>query len=229
MATNARIEADEKHTRKGDTRNRRYALHEIMKIPGLNSHVMRFLESKDMVQVMRVDKRWYKAAQDPLVWSSLCITQPEDCDLESHPFSRYQKLRVLTTSKKGISLFLRDELLIKLVQHCPNLQTLDVAWYGNIADASILSAAQHCPNLQSLDISWCKQITDKSILAVTQNCCNLQSLNVRNCWNLTEKSIFSLVQNCRNLQYLDVKFCHQLTDKSVLSLTQNCPHVRLTL
>lgn len=170
---------------------------DFVEVPHLKNYFLQFLNSTDMAEVLRVNKTWNVLANETASWNYLRIIEPSACDEKTHPFSRYQGLKVL---KVDVGHQLEDEFLIKM--------------------------SENCPNLRELDLYICPKLTDKSIVAVTQNCTKLQKLRLTHCNKLTDKSITSVAENCPNLQVLNLVFDRTITDASILTVTQRCPELQ---
>ena len=92
----------------------------------------------------------------------------------------------------------------------PKLNSLNLAWCGNITDASLSEVARRCSKLQTLDLTCC-YITDAGMAEVGK-CTNLQSLNLWDCQNITDAGMVEVARRCSKLQTLNLSCCRNITD-----------------
>ncbi len=90
-----------------------------------------------------------------------------------------------------------------------NLVSLDLS-YTMITDDQLHWLLQHCPNLTSLDLSGCKNITGSFALSLRFD--KLSALNMGSAKQLTNTNLSTILQNCPHLKKLKIQQCEQLTD-----------------
>lgn len=138
-----------------------------------------------------------------------------------------------------------DAVVLKVAEHCPNLQHLDLRACGLVSDTSIIQIANSCPQLHHLNVGRIRErerITAASILPlakqtqitvlglagcdVTDECmfaiaeCRgevLERISVNNCPRITDRSLRNFVNHCKKLSVLELKECRNLTDWGALA------------
>lgn len=122
-----------------------------------------------------------------------------------------------------------DESIIRLIETCPHLNSLDLTCCYKTTDLSVVSLAYRCPDLYSLNLDRCNNITDSSIIELADKCANLNTLNLSRLY-VTDVSIIRIAEKCPHLHCLDVSNCFNITDTSMIRLAAGCPHLeRLNL
>jgi hypothetical protein len=136
-----------------------------------------------------------------------------------------------------------DKSLCKILDGCPNLQSVDLSDCRNITDLSIARLAAVCPYLTSLNVKGSIQITDLGIIklafgcprlhslnlsqcsisAVGLKCPNLHSLNLRDCEYISDISLLNLKLECPNLHTLNISWNYGITDRGLIKLSEGCP------
>jgi F-box/leucine-rich repeat protein 2/20 len=101
-----------------------------------------------------------------------------------------------------------DTGIVKTVEGCPNLHTLNMSFCNDITDISVIKVAEGCPNLHTIDLEGCSHITNTSIKRVAKSSHNLQILDVSRCRNITEPSLTSIVDQCPNLKVMNLDGCN---------------------
>jgi hypothetical protein len=92
-----------------------------------------------------------------------------------------------------------DESLIRIVECCPNLESVKLSGCHDITDKSISKLADKCPHLNSLDLigSW---ITDISVVRVAEKCLKLHTLDLGGSNDITDTSIVRYI--CTSMYYI---------------------------
>jgi hypothetical protein len=69
----------------------------------------------------------------------------------------------------------------------------------SINDICLIRIVEGCPNLRSLDISICDVITDTSVIRIAECCYHLEKLNIgdRGFRNVTDKIFIRIAEGCR--------------------------------
>ena len=106
----------------------------------------------------------------------------------------------------------------KVLQHCSQLQFLDISNSASLTDATLLHCSTYTPKLRSIVLDN-DMITD---LGVSSLLCALPifSLSVAFCSNITDKS-FACIKESSKLEEVNVMWCNKLTDESLRRL-QRC-------
>jgi hypothetical protein len=118
-----------------------------------------------------------------------------------------------------------DDSIIRLIEMCPHLNSLDLTCCYKTTDLSVVSLAEQCPDLYSLNLDRCNNVTDSSITELAEKCSNLNTLNLSRLY-VTDISITRLAENCPHLHCLDVSNCYNITDSSMLILAEKCHHLQ---
>ncbi|RUS14138.1 hypothetical protein BC937DRAFT_94283 [Endogone sp. FLAS-F59071] len=138
-----------------------------------------------------------------------------------------------------------DAVVLKVAEHCPNLQHLDLRACGLVSDTSIIQIANSCPQLHHLNVGRIRErgritaasilplanqtqitvlglagcdVTDECMLAIAK--CRgevLERISVNNCPRITDRSLRSFVNHCKKLSVLELKECHNLADWGALA------------
>lgn len=77
-----------------------------------------------------------------------------------------------------------DDLLVPLSNGClKDLREVDLG-ETNITDQSLIKLADHCPKLESLDLEGCQHVTEVGIEYLTRHGASIKYLNVKDCFNI---------------------------------------------
>jgi hypothetical protein len=104
-----------------------------------------------------------------------------------------------------------DKSIVRLVENCYGLESIDMNRCVNLTDISILKLAECCSNLHTLKVSDCVNLTDISILKLAECCSKLKYLNISFCNNLTDSLIIKLLECCKEIQYINISWCDRMT------------------
>ena len=122
--------------------------------------------------------------------------------------------------------FIRDDMAIFIISHCPCLLSIDIGDYNRpdpqVTDHTLQSIAEHCTGLESLSLSDCREITDSGVITISEHCTGLQSLNIQGCHQISDASIISISTHCTGLQSLNLESCGQITDASIITISTHC-------
>mmetsp|Transcript_9409 Transcript_9409/g.9211 ORF Transcript_9409/g.9211 Transcript_9409/m.9211 type:complete len:114 (-) Transcript_9409:13-354(-) len=75
-----------------------------------------------------------------------------------------------------------------------DLDMLGVRRKPVLTDTGIVKLLQKCPNLHTLELYDCHDITDTSIVKIAECCPTIHTLDLRGCWKITDSSIVMLVE-----------------------------------
>ena len=112
-----------------------------------------------------------------------------------------------------------DGGLMKLVEGCPQLESISLAFCRTITGLAIAHMAQHCSRLISINLSECYMIGDDGFCAIAQRCQGLQIAELSNCPGLSNAAIQQLLK--LPLRSLNVSGCRDITDGSLAGV--HCP------
>jgi len=132
--------------------------------------------------------------------------------------------------------------LVEVMQQCPNLTTLSLAWCRHLEDEDLQAITLCCPNqetnqswkmsqLRHLDLSNCPGVTDAGLAIIGQNCPNLQGLNLNGCSHITDNGTQVLTYNIggspnfKQLQTLSLSGT-KITDQSIGYIIRFCRDVQ---
>ncbi|CCD24191.1 Amn1p NDAI_0C05320 [Naumovozyma dairenensis CBS 421] len=112
---------------------------------------------------------------------------------------------------------LNDQQLVKLSNHIPNLETLDLRACENISDIGVVSIALRCPKLKLCNLGRHKNnhlITNVSLLGLGKYT-NVETIGFAGC-NINDSGIWEFAKlNGANIKRLSLNNCNQLTDYSI--------------
>ncbi len=187
----------------------------FFKTPHVNSHIISFLDTKEIASVIRLlNKQANRATR-----AALRIQLSAKTSLTYKEIVDYQD-----------SLALEDPAAV--LQFCINkkheshLTQLDLSRWYNIDDASLGRFAAGCPNLTSLNLSLCWRIKEPGLRALAQ-CPNLLSLNLSGCDQLTDAMLRELAL-CTKLTSVNLSHCDQLTDAIIAVLPNHLTSINLS-
>ncbi|CAJ0834040.1 9588_t:CDS:2 [Entrophospora sp. SA101] len=86
------------------------------------------------------------------------------------------------------------EILLSIVKNCPKLFKLEIEGkdYNNQTLYKIL---EHCPNILTLNINQCMNITDELLIATYKLCTNLKKLSFKKIFEITENFVISTLNH----------------------------------
>lgn len=179
---------------------------------------------------------------------------------DSFNFERLENFPNLESLSLSGSLDIRIvtvEMLQKLSEWCPNLQSLNIGCFPfkdahlaaikgltNLRDLKLHNyiittsgfetIASHFPQLRVLNLSRCENFTDKALQKIAQAHPELQHLDVSGCDKLTDVGIKALSEHCKKLEVLDLNSdftSHRIIrDEAIVNIAKSCPNLlRLNL
>ena len=126
--------------------------------------------------------------------------------------------------------------LNSILEHCVNLETLDVGDTGISDNGLQLAVSGELTSLRHLDVSGCRAVTDLSLrrMAGADNAAGggnnsglcLQSLRVSGCTELTDRGILALYPVNGRLERADFSGCWRLSGRVLAAFAANCPRLR---
>ena len=154
-----------------------------------------------------------------LVTDRAVIHAAEHCDLKSVDLS----------NKDNIT----DESILALAKNCPNLEVLRCDSFdkddARITDAAVLALAR-CTRLETLDLAGFGAVTDASIVPLVTRCRSLLDLCLNFC-SVSDVGVMSIARNCPMITALSLggeSRVHEsiIHDKSIVALASGCPRLR---
>ncbi|XP_047327088.1 F-box protein At1g47056-like [Impatiens glandulifera] len=108
---------------------------------------------------------------------------------------------------------IRDDGLIAVAKHCPNLQELVLVGV-NPTRLSLEPLATNCKNLERLALCGSESVGDPEISCIAEKCIALKKLCIKNC-PVSDLGLEALAGGCPNLVKVKVKKCKLVTSKGV--------------
>lgn len=125
-------------------------------------------------------------------------------------------------------LFLNDQAVEALANHCHDLRALDLSNGTLITDASLFALARGCERLERLNLSGCSRTSELGLKVLAENCSSLMHLNLCGCSNAgSDQALLALARNCIALQSLNLGWCERITDLGVTGLALWCSDLRV--
>ncbi|KAG2307205.1 hypothetical protein Bca52824_026953, partial [Brassica carinata] len=122
---------------------------------------------------------------------------------------------------------LEDNAVEAIVNHCHELQDLDLNKSLKLTDHSLYTLARGCTNLTKLNLSSCTSFSDTGLAYLTRFCKKLKVLNLCGCVEAVSDNAFQTIgENCSQMQSLNLGWCENISDDGVMSLAYGCPDLR---
>ncbi|XP_060573018.1 F-box/LRR-repeat protein 7-like [Ruditapes philippinarum] len=119
------------------------------------------------------------------------------------------KLQVLNLSECSL---ITDEVILDLAQACgKQLRDLSLSWCWFLTDTGLISIVDHCCNLESLDILGIDKIYGECLSRVPEEMTRLQFLDLRQCNKILDNLIVDMVRRKKDLRvinYYGEEFIH---------------------
>ncbi|KAK3595438.1 hypothetical protein CHS0354_003433 [Potamilus streckersoni] len=120
-----------------------------------------------------------------------------------------------------MSCGLSDEGVFQLAK-LKKLKVLDLSNIAKLTPRSVVKVAQHCTQLECLNISLNHVMDDACMTGIAQFGSNLRRLYCVSC-NITDEGLKNLAKYRPNLEALDIAWCRMVTIKGVKALSEACP------
>jgi hypothetical protein len=114
--------------------------------------------------------------------------------------------------------------ILRIVQMCPNLRSLDIAKNDGFNDAAIIEISRHCPLLEELELFGCSffdHITDVSISEVARTHPGLKKLGVGES-DVTDEGLYAIAEHCKGLKSLCTSWSVKVSDAGIIRIAENC-------
>jgi len=157
----------------------------------------------DLLQCMRVSKRWAKTSVD-LLWhrptctdwnkhSSICNTLSSP-----HPYFAYKDF-IKRLNLASLAESVNDGSVVSLAV-CTRIERLTLTGCEHITDHGLVGLLTGSHNLLALDISGTRDITEASMMVLADNCTKLQGLNISGCSKISNDSLVAVANSCKQLK-----------------------------
>ncbi|XP_053399966.1 F-box/LRR-repeat protein 2-like isoform X3 [Mercenaria mercenaria] len=108
------------------------------------------------------------------------------------------KLRVLNLSE---CIEVNDQVVSDMLQACgSHLKELSLSWCDSITDTGLISIVDHCCNMENLDLSGIGSIYGECLLRVPEEMTKLKFLDLRLCRQILDNLIDDIVQRKKDLK-----------------------------
>jgi F-box/leucine-rich repeat protein 2/20 len=212
----------------------------------LRVQILSYLEAKELVQVSRVSKSFYKFAFDGQLWTSFDASEfYQDIPAESlariivaaGPFIKNLNLRGCVQ----VEHFKRTEVIAKACKNlmnatlegCRNFQKstlhsllrsnerlvhLNLTGLPAVTNSSCKIIAESCPQLETFNVSWCNKVEAKGIQLVVEHCHKLRDLRAGEVRGFDNIEAAEAIFKRNNLERLVLAGCAELNDEALQTL-----------
>ncbi|KAI6246566.1 SCF E3 ubiquitin ligase complex F-box protein grrA [Erysiphe necator] len=185
-------------------------------------------DPQDLLNCMRVSKKWARNCVDLLWHRPACTTWNKHSYIcrtlsLSQPFFAYRDF-IRRLNLAGIADGVNDGSVLPLAV-CNRVERLTLTNCEGLSDNGLMSLLNGSSNLLALDISGDSQITERSMEVLANNCSRLQGLNITGCNRISSASMMLVAEKCRNIKRLKLNDCDQLDDAAVIEFSKKCPNM----
>eukprot|EP00054_Salpingoeca_dolichothecata_P007641 m.43973 g.43973 ORF g.43973 m.43973 type:complete len:261 (+) comp17199_c0_seq4:42-824(+) len=168
--------------------------------------LLQVLKHLDVVELCRcvapVCSRFRSLSLDPALCTSLEVTK----------WTRKYEIKINSKST-----------ILRLTSRSPLLKSLDLSNLGFVDDILLETIIQSCPQLRHVYLAFCVEVSEDALHKLFQQC-NLQSLDLEGCCNLEDETFTNVQPSCLSgLAHLNLSHCSILTDLTLTLLTESCP------
>jgi len=206
-------------------------------------HVFSYMRPKELVQLSRVSKMFYKFCFDGQLWTSFDASEfYQEIPAESlariivaaGPFIKDLNLRGCVQ----VEHYKRTEVIVKACRNlmnatlegCRNFQKhtlhnllksneklvhLNLTGLAAVSNTSCKIIAESCPQLESFNVSWCEKVEAKGIKAIIDSCSRLRDLRAGEVRGFDNVATAESIFNTNNLERLVLCGCVELTDEAL--------------
>ncbi|KAF8854910.1 SCF E3 ubiquitin ligase complex F-box protein-like protein grrA [Acephala macrosclerotiorum] len=182
----------------------------------------------DLLNCMRVSKRWARNSVDLLWHRPACTTWNKHgfiCRTLSLPdpyfaYRDFIKRLNLAALSDGV-----NDGSVTALQFCKRVERLTLTGCDGLSDGGLVGLLEGNHHLLALDISGDTQITEASMYTLADNCKRLQGLNISNCTRISNQSMIAVAENCKYIKRLKLNDCDQLEDVAIMAFANNCPNI----
>ena len=204
----------------------------------LVTRILSYLNTKQLMGVARVCRRFYFLAWEPELWQRISFSE-EHVDVDRALKTTFQLVTrngvSLSATVKKISLSgssrLTDRGLALIARRCQHLEELEIQYCVNVTNGGLLDLTSRCSKLNHLDVSGCPMVSAVNVVSSGQHHSssahlNIQYLDLSDCPHVDDTSLRLVVESCPQLQYLYLRRCSRITDASLRSISSYCLMLR---
>jgi F-box and leucine-rich repeat protein GRR1 len=164
---------------------------------------------QDLLNCMRVSKRWARNSVDLLWHRPACTTWNKHsaiCKTLSLPdpyFSYRDFIKRLNLAQlaEGVN----DGSVVPL-SVCTRVERLTLTNCEGLTDGGLTALLEGSSHLLALDISGDTQITEDSMVMLAEHCRRLQGLNISQCIRISNESMIKVAESCRYIKRVSYNF-----------------------
>lgn len=185
-------------------------------------------DPKDLLNCMRVSKKWARNSVDLLWHRPACTTWNKHGSIcktlsLSKPYFAYRDF-IKRLNLTGLADEVNDGSVLPL-SVCNRVERLTLTNCEGLSDNGLISLLTGSHHLLALDISGDSQITERSMEVLANNCQRLQGLNITGCNRISSASMMLVADKCRNIKRLKLNDCDQLDDAAIIEFSQKCTNM----
>lgn len=209
----------------------------------LQVHIFSYLSPKQLVQVSRVSKSFYRFCFDGQLWISLDASEfYQDIPAESlariimsaGPFIKdlnlrgcvqvehYKRAEVLAKACKNLMNAtlegcrnFQKNTLHSLLESNDKLVHLNLTGLTAVSNKSCRIIAESCPQLESINVSWCSKVDHRGIKAIVNSCTKLRDLRAGEVRGFDDLELAKTLFRTNRLEKLVLGGCAELTDDAL--------------
>ncbi|RFU25297.1 hypothetical protein B7463_g11036, partial [Scytalidium lignicola] len=183
---------------------------------------------QDLLNCMRVSKRWARNSVDLLWHRPACTTWNKHSSIcktlsMENPYFAYRDF-IKRLNLAALAERVNDGSVYPLAV-CTRVERLTLTNCGGLTDSGLGYLLKDSGHLLALDISGDNQITEASMYALAEHCRRLQGLNISSCKKISNESLIRVAESCRYIKRLKLNDCDQLEDVAVIAFAENCPNI----
>lgn len=179
------------------------------------------LESLSLEHVIEDTAYWNdgvrKALSEQWQLSRLCIGCCEefhDLHMELLLGPIIKSSRACLTHLELVSGRFGDALLVQAVQHCHNLEYLNLNDCTALTEAGVIVTVSACKQLRHINLSGLTETSDSTVSCIATNCRHLKTLGLYCCNKVSEVGFRSLGEHCTKLSSINLG-CHTITSDAL--------------
>lgn len=206
-------------------------------------HIFSFLDPRQLVQVSRVSKSFYRFCFDGQLWTRIDASEfYQDIPAESlsriilaaGPFIKdlnlrgcvqvehYKRAEVLAKACKNLinatlegCRNFQKNTLHSLLESNNKLIHLNLTGLTAVSNKSCRIISESCPQLKSFNVSWCGKVDHRGIKAVIDGCTNLKDLLAGEVRGFEDLDLAKSIFETNRLEKLVLNGCAELTDEAL--------------
>lgn len=111
-----------------------------------------------------------------------------------------------------------------VLQHCPNLKSININRACSSFREVLTDLAAYCPKLKKIDLGMVWPPSD-TLPILAQGCRNLREIDLSGNTHIAARDLISFTQNAVHLERVNLNHLDQLTEESFLAFAKNCPRL----